>query len=230
MTDGASPPGFSLRRWSQRKRAAAPALPPETASVEDAHAAPLPAPTNDATTRPPDDAATSGTPAPATGASVEQIPLPPVESLTPASDFTPFMQAGVDPALRSAALRKLFADPQFNVMDGLDVYIGDYSKPDPISPDVVKTLWQARGIFWPTETRVNAEGCVEDVPVDEGVGAAADAPPAALDGTPAALDGTHAPELPVAAAPPAAVPAPVAPADAPRQVELPLDDPLAPPA
>ena len=31
-------------------------------------------------------------------------------------------------------MKKLFADPHYNVMDGLDVYIDDYSKPDPIPP------------------------------------------------------------------------------------------------
>jgi len=220
MSDDASPPGFSLRRWSQRKRAAAPGeTRPESAPADDSSAAPMPAPTRDASARAPEGAALPGVPALPAGAGMEGAPLPPVESLTPESDFTPFMQVGVDPALRSAALRKLFADPQFNVMDGLDVYIGDYSKPDPISPDVVKTLWQARGIFWPTETRVNAEGCVEDVPPDERVGAAADAPPAALDGT-------RAPEAPAAAAPPPEeVLAAAANDDAPHQVELPLDDP-----
>jgi len=59
-------------------------------------------------------------------------PLPPVESLTPESDFAPFMRDDVDPGLRRQALRTLFRDPRFNVMDGLDVYIDDFSKPDPL--------------------------------------------------------------------------------------------------
>ena len=62
----------------------------------------------------------------------EAAPLPPVESLTPDSDFTPFMRGEVDPGVRQQALRTLFRDPRFNVMDGLDVYIDDYSKPDPL--------------------------------------------------------------------------------------------------
>ena len=62
-------------------------------------------------------------------------PLPPVESLTPESDFTPFMKAEVDPATRRQALKTLFADPRHNIMDGLDVYIDDYSKPDPLPPE-----------------------------------------------------------------------------------------------
>ena len=42
------------------------------------------------------------------------------------------MQAEVDPATRRQALKTLFQDPRHNVMDGLDVYIDDYSKPDPL--------------------------------------------------------------------------------------------------
>lgn len=59
-------------------------------------------------------------------------PLPPVESLTPESDFAPFMKQGVDPGVKREALKTLLRDPRFNVMDGLDVYIDDYSKPDPM--------------------------------------------------------------------------------------------------
>src|SRR6188508_2544949 len=43
-----------------------------------------------------------------------------------------FMQPDIDPGLRQSALKTLFQDPRFNVMDGLDVYIDDYSKPDPL--------------------------------------------------------------------------------------------------
>jgi hypothetical protein len=71
-------------------------------------------------------------PAGAAEAEVAQGPPPPVESLTPESDFRPFMKPEIDPGLRRQALRTLFRDPHFNIMDGLDVYIDDYSRPDPI--------------------------------------------------------------------------------------------------
>src|SRR5439155_4992465 len=77
--------------------------------------------------------------------------LPSVESLTFDSDFTVFLQPKVDEALKRRALKKLFSDPAFNVMDGLDTYIDDYSKPDPISPELVRELVQGRGIFGPRE-------------------------------------------------------------------------------
>ncbi|MFN8755567.1 MAG: DUF3306 domain-containing protein [Burkholderiales bacterium] len=71
----------------------------------------------------------AGTSASATPA---KPPLPDVEQLTPQSDYTAFMAPDVAPELRSRALKKLFTDPHFNVMDGLDTYIDDYGKPDPI--------------------------------------------------------------------------------------------------
>lgn len=79
----------------------------------------------------------------------EPIPLPPVESLTPESDFTPFMQASVDPGLKRQALKKLFGDPRFNAMDGLDVYIDDYTKTIPIPEGWLEKMEQVRhlGVF-----------------------------------------------------------------------------------
>ncbi|WP_309246525.1 DUF3306 domain-containing protein [Ramlibacter montanisoli] len=68
----------------------------------------------------------------------EPPPLPTLadtESLTKDSDFTRFVQPGVSPEVKNAAMKKLFADPHFNVMDGLDTYIDDYGKPDPIPRD-----------------------------------------------------------------------------------------------
>ena len=81
--------------------------------------------TSDATPKPPIDAPTGALPA-------APAALPPVESLTPESDFSPFMQADVAEHLKRRALKTLFQDPRFNVMDGLDVYIDDYSKADPL--------------------------------------------------------------------------------------------------
>jgi hypothetical protein len=52
-------------------------------------------------------------------------------------------------------------------MDGLDVYIDDYSKPDPIAPEIVRQMVQARYIFDPPPTRIDALGNVEDVPEEE---------------------------------------------------------------
>src|SRR5688572_240197 len=47
----------------------------------------------------------------------EPPPLPPVDELTLESDFRGFFHPKVDEDVRRAALRKLFSDPHFNVMD-----------------------------------------------------------------------------------------------------------------
>jgi len=70
-----------------------------------------------------------------------------VESLTPDSDFTPFVARGVDETVRRAALKKLFADPHFNVMDGLDTYIEDYNKFEPLTPLMVAALNHAKDLI-----------------------------------------------------------------------------------
>ncbi len=107
--DDTSGGGFSLRRWSQRKLEAARAAPP-------AAAAPVAVPPGPAMT-----GAVASTPAVAAAAAAPSSPappaaaLPPVESLGFDSDFAAFMQPKVDKALQRQVLKKLFADPRFNV-------------------------------------------------------------------------------------------------------------------
>ncbi|WP_293994150.1 DUF3306 domain-containing protein [Sphaerotilus sp.] len=69
--------------------------------------------------------------------------------LTPTSDFTRFVARGVDPSVKNAALKTLFTDPHFNVMDGLDTYIEDYGLPDPIPLAMLRRMTQSKvlGLF-----------------------------------------------------------------------------------
>ncbi|MEI6738450.1 MAG: DUF3306 domain-containing protein [Pseudomonadota bacterium] len=76
----------------------------------------------------------------------EKKPLPPVESLNAQSDFTPFMASDVSPALRNQAMKLLFTDPHYNVMDRLDTYIDDYGKPDPLPADWLKKMNQSKAL------------------------------------------------------------------------------------
>jgi hypothetical protein len=78
--------------------------------------------------------------------------LPPIDSLSFESDFQAFMRDKVDEGLRRAALKKLFRDPRFNVMDGLDVYIDDYSLEDPIPPGLLAQLQHARTTLFGPQT------------------------------------------------------------------------------
>ena len=87
------------------------------------------------------------------GEGEDQAPPPPtmddVAELTPSSDYTRFLTPQVDESVKRAAMKKLFTDPHFNVMDGLDTYIDDYGKPDPIPESMLRRMVQAEflGLF-----------------------------------------------------------------------------------
>ena len=67
-----------------------------------------------------------------------------VALLTRESDYARFVAKGVDEGVQQAAMKKLFSDPHFNVMDGLDTYIDDYGKPDPIPLSMLKQMNQSK--------------------------------------------------------------------------------------
>jgi hypothetical protein len=77
-------------------------------------------------------------------AALPQLTLDDVAKLNHQDDFSVFMQSGVDPDVKRAAMKKLFSDPRYNIMDGLDIYIDDYSKPDPIPPEMLRRLVQSQ--------------------------------------------------------------------------------------
>jgi len=160
--------GF-LARWSRRKalvREGKPA-PPEPVVAPPVAKTALPA--APPAVEPPD--APERPPAPT---------LDDVAQLTRSSDYTRFVAPDVDPQVKNAALKKLFADPQFNVMDGLDVYIDDYGKPDPIPASMLRQMVQshALGLFKDEEDEEDeerrrqavaaGEGADPDGPVDAG--------------------------------------------------------------
>ena len=142
--------GF-LGRWSQRKL-----------EIKQGRALPEPdlsakrAPTT-TTTTPPTVAQTSVPPTPDAGSAdksaksaapaqqeVQPLTLDDVGALTPESDFKPFVSAEVQPEVRNAAMKKLFADPHYNVMDGLDIYIDDYSIPSPLPESMLRQMVSAK--------------------------------------------------------------------------------------
>jgi len=134
--------GF-LSRWARRKADARRGGTPAAAAVPD-----ITAPAAGAES--PAAAAADAAPTAVADPAVPAAPAPPpatmddVARLTPASDYARFVGPEVDPGVRNAAMKKLFSDPQFNVMDGLDVYIDDYGKPDPLPPGMLRQLVQSR--------------------------------------------------------------------------------------
>jgi hypothetical protein len=83
--------------------------------------------------------------------------LPPVESLTPESDFRDFMHPKVDDALRRVALKKLFVDPHFNVPDPFEPFSGDWTVGEPITPQLLAQLNQARTVLFPEQEKQPAD-------------------------------------------------------------------------
>jgi hypothetical protein len=141
-------------RWSQRKQALAKGLP-----VAEPAATPSPtelsgAPGSSEGVQRSQAAPPAFAPGQAEAKSSEMPaePLPSLDdarALTPDSDFQPFMRPGVTADVRNVAMKKLFADPHFNVMDGLDIYIGDYNTPDPMPAGMLQKMVGAQllGLF-----------------------------------------------------------------------------------
>jgi hypothetical protein len=139
--------GF-LGRWSQRKQALREgrevAEPPidERIGVAEAATGSVPATSSPQTpANPPasqtEQSATQAPPAPAPT-------LADVQALHADSSFAPFVARDVTPEVRNAAMKKLFTDPHYNVMDGLDIYIDDYSKPDPMPAAMLRQMASAK--------------------------------------------------------------------------------------
>lgn len=151
MAADADETGF-LSRWARRKaqvrqgavltEPAAPTLPPILPAVEPqaaTHVAEMPA-----------------------GPEAKADPPPTlndVAELTHESDYTRFVVRGVQPEVKNAALKKLFTDPHFNVMDGLDTYIDDYGKPDPLPEGMLRQMVQSKmlGLFAEEEEEEDKE-------------------------------------------------------------------------
>lgn len=106
-----------LSRWSKRKQAVAGAerdapVDPETPEI--------------AATEAMAEGAVEG----AADEPFDPASLPPLESLTADSDFTPFLRVNVPEGLRNAALRRLWAfDPHLQAPDVLADYAWDFNDP-----------------------------------------------------------------------------------------------------
>ncbi len=147
--------GLSLSRWSRLKReqrAAASSSPMTEESSERisvAASAPL-------------------IPTPFVQGVESSVELPPLSSISLTEDFTPFMQAKVPQLLKQQALKALFKDPHFNAMDGLDIYIDDYTVFEPISAEDMGKLSAWKSIQNPLKQVVTPGGYAVDVESEEG--------------------------------------------------------------
>ena len=136
------PAGGFLGRWSRRKQGAREGRPLAEPAAPPADRSPAALPTAGA-----GDPAARPLPVADEPVAVPQPPLPTlddVRTLTPESDFKPFVAQGVAPEVKNAAMKKLFADPHLNVMDRLDIYIDDYSRPDPLPEAMLRQMASAK--------------------------------------------------------------------------------------
>lgn len=165
-------PESFLARWSRRKRAADEVKGPSEDAVAQPHG------TTSAQSPGESLAPASGSAPPAkreSDASTE-VPLPTIESLDGLrSDYQAFFQQPIAEELRHAALKKLFADPHFNQMDMLDVYVDDYTQFEPLPAAMKLRLPSARAFLSDSERAEveAAETRTGDADVDAGAHAAA---------------------------------------------------------
>lgn len=138
--------------------------------------------------------------------SPEELPPPSLAdaaALTSDSDFSLFVAKNVDAAVRRLAMKKLFADPHFHGHDGLDIYMGDYTIPSPVSAEMLADMSHNKGLFARLDDVIEQVDTMLAVPENSAASAAADTDAAAAS-APAAADATAPP--PDTPEPPAPVP------------------------
>ena len=153
-----APDGF-LSRWSRRKAQVRQGQLPAEPAPATPTMAPLakPVPAGDerrsATAHTAaQTAAQAATAEPDAPAPVQAEALPTLEdvaALPRGAEVRRFVAPGVSSEVRNAALKNLFADPHFNIKDGLDTYIDDYGKPDPLPAGMLRQMVQSQmlGLF-----------------------------------------------------------------------------------
>jgi hypothetical protein len=140
--------GSFLQRWSRRKQAAQAGVVPTETAAEGATQIAAIDPQRAAQASPSRNADPGADPS--ADADTKHTELPSLDSLQGLqSDYLDFMQPKVTQQLKRAALKKLFADPHFNVIDRFEAYSEDYTQADPIPAAMLRGLNQAKGLLFP---------------------------------------------------------------------------------
>lgn len=179
-----TPPSGFLQRWSRRKiearqEAARPDADVVATDVAATDVAPKSAEENAVAANavaasavagsstpspaaPPDAREASHAPAGDTGAPALPT-LDDVRALTADSDYSAFVAREVSPEVKNAALKKLFTDPHYNVMDGLDIYIDDYSQQAPLPESMLRKMAVSKVFgFFEDEARCAADALLNE--------------------------------------------------------------------
>jgi hypothetical protein len=162
--------GF-LRRWSRLKAAPETAEPPAVPAAQPAQAV---QPEHAGQAGQESAAAASPRAEPETAAAPPLPTLADAAMLTADSDYSAFVARGVDPDVRRLAMKKLFADPHFNRIDGLDIYMSDYNIPSPVSPEMLASLSHARSVFGRIDELLDPIAADEAAPLTVAAASAAD--------------------------------------------------------
>ncbi len=123
-----------FNRWSRQKSLQRDLQAPPPAAPAQPQALPVPTPA-----APGPDAATA----------VPDTPAPTVDdaqALDVGADVRRYLQADVSEAARHLALKKLFADPQYNVISDMDDYVEDFSQLATLTAQEVSQLEQFKSL------------------------------------------------------------------------------------
>lgn len=145
--------GF-LNRWSKKKLGAEPEVSPS--ELSEGQVPVQPKKSADVPTQESKGLKDAEAAAPLTKTPEAMPTLEDVLKLTHDSDFSAYVKPGIDPEVQREAMKKLFSDPRYNIMDGLDIYIDDYSKADPIPLEMLKSMNQSKmlGLFKTAEEKL----------------------------------------------------------------------------
>ena len=154
--------GF-LGRWSKRKQASLAINTPTDAKAVQVDRQKISVASKVSNTDPTDSTKLeTAKPALADAQDVTLPDMSDVLNLTRDSDFAPFVARNVSPEVRNAAMKQLFTDPHYNVMDRLDIYIDDYSKPDPLPLAMMRQLASAKFLNLFDEEENNEKSDIEE--------------------------------------------------------------------
>ena len=137
-----------FKRWSDLKQSHTKPMPAEIPTQVQAEAQNTPSPAGVIN---PDHAAENVSPLESVGPTLDDV-----AKLTKDSDFSTFVSPDVGDDVHHAAMKKLFSDPHYNIMDGLDIYIDDYSKEDPLPAGMLEKMVQSSmlGLFKKVEEKL----------------------------------------------------------------------------
>lgn len=93
-----------------------------------------------------------------------ELPLPTEADLLAVKqggDIRAFMVDKVSTELKNKAFKALFSRPEFNVMDGLDIYIDDYNKFTPLSKEDIGKMTLSKQLLSRPDLEIPKKGGIE---------------------------------------------------------------------